>query len=57
MDQRFRNAKPAKGYDKVLIPGDLEREMEIVRMKEGIPLDENVVKDLKSLGVKMKVIF
>ncbi len=55
--ERFRNAKPAKGYDKVLIPGDLEREMEIVRMKEGIPLDENVVKDLKSLGVKMKVIF
>jgi LDH2 family malate/lactate/ureidoglycolate dehydrogenase len=24
--RRFRNAKPASGYDKVLIPGDPERE-------------------------------
>jgi L-2-hydroxycarboxylate dehydrogenase (NAD+) len=52
---RFRNAKPAKGFEKILIPGDPEREMEMVRMKKGIPVVDTVVNDLKSLGVKMGV--
>ncbi len=49
---RFRNAKPATGYDKVLIPGDPEREMEETRMKEGIPLVDSVVEELKLVGAK-----
>ncbi|MFN2458346.1 MAG: Ldh family oxidoreductase, partial [Chitinophagaceae bacterium] len=36
--QAFRAAKPAKGFEKVLIPGDTEREMERERMQSGIPL-------------------
>lgn len=48
--QRFRNAKPAAGYDKVLIPGDPERETSIQRMKDGIPLVETVVNDLRKTG-------
>lgn len=52
---RFRNATPAPGHDKVLIPGDPEREMESVRMKEGIPIVESVVADLKGLGEKLGV--
>ncbi|MDE3235372.1 MAG: Ldh family oxidoreductase [Bacteroidota bacterium] len=47
---RFRNAKPAEGHDRVLIPGDPEREMESVRMKEGIPIVNSVVADLQELG-------
>ncbi|MCK9404190.1 MAG: Ldh family oxidoreductase [Chitinophagaceae bacterium] len=50
--ERFRLAKPAEGYEKVLIPGDPEREMESIRMKEGIPLEDSVVADLKSLAAK-----
>ncbi len=53
--QRFRNAKPAPGYDKVLIPGDPEREMESIRMKEGIPVVESVAADLKNVGALMGV--
>lgn len=49
---RFRNATPAPGYDRVLIPGDPEREMEAIRMKEGIPLNENVYQDLLQIGEK-----
>jgi len=49
---RFRNAKPASGYDKVLIPGDPEREMEAIRMQEGIPVVESVVKELNEVAVK-----
>lgn len=53
--KRFRSAKPAPGHEKVLIPGDIERETEIIRKKEGIPLFESVVEDLKEMGEKMGV--
>ena len=48
--RRFRSAKPAEGYEKVLIPGDPEREMELVRKTAGIPLLDPVVEDLKNTG-------
>jgi L-2-hydroxycarboxylate dehydrogenase (NAD+) len=47
---RFRNAKPAPGYDRVLIPGDPEREMEQIRMKEGVPVADSVVNELRLVG-------
>src|SRR5204863_8921748 len=40
---RFRNATPAPGYEKVLIPGDPEREMEAIRKENGIPLVAGVI--------------
>lgn len=55
--QGFRNAKPIKGQEKVLIPGDPEREMERERMKNGIPLFDIVIKDLKKLGEKFEISF
>jgi len=55
--KRFRAAKPAAGHEKVLIPGDIEREMELIRRKEGIPLFDSVVKDLKGVGQKLGVEF
>lgn len=55
--QRFRSAKPAEGHEKVLIPGDPEREMEAIRMKEGIPLVESVVADLKEVAGKFSLKF
>ena len=53
--ERFRKAKPADGYDKVLIPGDPEREMEFIRMKEGIPVVESVVEELKNLAKQFDI--
>lgn len=55
--QRFRSAKTIPGEEKVIIPGDPEREMEAERMKNGIPLVEAVVSDLEELGQKFKVVF
>jgi L-2-hydroxycarboxylate dehydrogenase (NAD+) len=55
--ERFRNAKPAEGYDKVLIPGDPERYAKEERMKNGIPVVESVVDDLKDLAEKLNVEF
>lgn len=55
--KRFRSAKTAEGQERVLIPGDPEREMEAERMKNGIPLLKPVVEDLKFLGEKFGVEF
>ncbi|HCZ35638.1 MAG TPA: malate dehydrogenase, partial [Cytophagales bacterium] len=39
------------------IPGDPEREFETIRMKEGIPLVEKVVEDLRMVGKNLGVEF
>jgi L-2-hydroxycarboxylate dehydrogenase (NAD+) len=52
---RFRSANTIDEQQKVIVPGDPEREMEIERMKNGIPLLNAVEKDLKSLGEKFEV--
>jgi L-2-hydroxycarboxylate dehydrogenase (NAD+) len=54
---RFRSAKTVEGQHAVIIPGDPEREMEAIREKEGIPLNDKVVTDLQELGAKMSVSF
>jgi L-2-hydroxycarboxylate dehydrogenase (NAD+) len=48
--QGFRKATPAKGQEKVLVPGDPEREATAQRLSAGIPLLGPVVKDLKDLA-------
>jgi L-2-hydroxycarboxylate dehydrogenase (NAD+) len=53
--RRFRSAKTVDGEEQVLIPGDPEREMEAIRMKEGIPVVDSVVADLQQLGEKFQV--
>jgi L-2-hydroxycarboxylate dehydrogenase (NAD+) len=45
----FRNTKTSGPNIKVLIPGDPERQEELVREKEGIPLLQAVVDDLKDI--------
>lgn len=47
---RFREADTVEGQEKVLIPGDPERETEEKRIKEGIPLLSPVVKDLQEIA-------
>jgi L-2-hydroxycarboxylate dehydrogenase (NAD+) len=54
---RFRSAETVEGIDHLIIPGDPERESEIERMKNGIPINEKVVEDLRELAKKMNVQF
>ncbi len=54
---RFREAEPINEMQKVLIPGDPEREMTKTRLNEGIPLHESVENDLSELGKKLGVNF
>jgi L-2-hydroxycarboxylate dehydrogenase (NAD+) len=58
MDQwirRFRGATTIEGHDKVIIPGDPEREIAAKRLQNGIPLLDAVVKDLEMLGEKFQI--
>lgn len=55
----MRNTKPQPGADKVLIPGDPERMAYEKRMKEGIPVDKEVLRSLQLIaeetGIKLEV--
>jgi L-2-hydroxycarboxylate dehydrogenase (NAD+) len=52
----FREAPAIEGQ-RVLVPGDPEREMEAERRKSGIPLNEKVREDLEALGLKLDISF
>ncbi|MBC7382391.1 MAG: Ldh family oxidoreductase [Bacteroidia bacterium] len=56
MDQwilRFKDAQRTDPQQEVLIPGEPEYRMTIEREKNGIPLNENVVKNLQELALKL----
>ncbi len=50
--RRFKEARPAKGHERVLVPGEPETEFEKERMEQGIPLLGPVEEDLLALGNK-----
>jgi len=53
----FRSAKPAPGHDRVLIPGDIERENEVRIMKEGIRVIPAIAKDMKEIANELNIDF
>lgn len=55
--KRFRSAKTSEGHEHVLIPGDPERLIAEQRSKKGIPIQDIVVNDLKSIANKMGLSF
>ncbi len=52
--QRFRSAKAVDGQ-RVLVPGDPEREMEAERLANGIPVLDPVIKSLEELGERFGI--
>lgn len=49
----FRDAKPMDGEEKVLIPGDPEREMEKITQAEGISIIDSVKEDMDNLFMEL----
>lgn len=54
--EAFRAATPT-GKEKVLVPGDPERELTEKRRAEGVPVQTQVIEDLKQLAEKLRVKF
>lgn len=54
---RFRSAKTVEGQERLIIPGDPEREISALRREQGIPLNPKVVEDLQALGKKFEIEF
>ena len=55
--ESLRGSKPAAGYEKVLIPGDPEREWEEKIMKEGITIVPKVIEDMKLVTAELGIEF
>ena len=53
--QRFRQAEPINENEKVIIPGDPERQIEAYRRKNGISLLQDIVDDLTMLSEKFSI--
>lgn len=51
----FRNNRPVEGKDKVLVPGDPEREIAAHRLLSGIPLLQPVVEDLEQISKRFHI--
>src|SRR5690606_10137990 len=55
--ETVRNTKPVAGQKAELIPGDPEREAEVSRSKNGIPLIQVVVADLQDISKMVNIPF
>jgi L-2-hydroxycarboxylate dehydrogenase (NAD+) len=53
----YRSAKPIEGQERVLIPGDPEREAEVRIMKEGIKLIPAIREDLREIARELQIDF
>lgn len=51
----FRGAASIEGQQKVIVPGDPEREAQQQRMQQGIPVESSVVKDLQQVAVQFSL--
>jgi L-2-hydroxycarboxylate dehydrogenase (NAD+) len=55
--ETFRSAKPSEGQERVLIPGDPEREAEERIMREGIILVPSIREDLREIAEELNIQF
>lgn len=55
--RRFKTSTPVEGYDRVIVPGEPEFEIERERKISGIPLLQPVIDDLMKVGDQLGVEF
>ncbi len=55
--ETYKSAKPARGVDRVRIPGEPEREKEEKIIQQGIPVIPAIASDLKEIAQALKIEF
>ncbi|MBC7114544.1 MAG: hypothetical protein PWR09_504 [Archaeoglobi archaeon] len=55
--EKIKNCKPAKGFEEVLLPGELEERTEKERAARGIPLDDGTIEELKKVAEELGIEF
>jgi uncharacterized oxidoreductase len=55
LGRRMRSVPAAAGFDEVLVPGDLERRARETRGRDGIPVPDDVWKELTVLAEEMRL--
>jgi LDH2 family malate/lactate/ureidoglycolate dehydrogenase len=53
--RKMRNSPPAKGFDRVMLPGEPEEETRKQRIRTGIPLDDNVWNGITEAAAKFGI--
>ncbi|HLI51102.1 MAG TPA: Ldh family oxidoreductase [Thermomicrobiaceae bacterium] len=53
--ERVRNSTPGPGFERVLVPGDLERAALMNTISKGIQLEESTIQELVRLGTQMRI--
>ncbi len=53
--RKMRTCPPAKGFDRVMLPGEPELEVMEKRFKTGIPIDENVWDEIVASAAKLGI--
>ena len=48
-----KDSPKAKGFDEILLPGEIEKRTKNERLKDGIPLDDKTILDLKIVAEKV----
>lgn len=50
---RIKKSKPADGFEEVLVPGDIEKKVYRKRIKEGIPVPDDLWKTINKIGFSL----
>lgn len=53
----FKNSKTTEGHDRVIIPGEPEKEIQADREVNGVPVNPKVIDDLKSVAEDLEIDF
>jgi ureidoglycolate dehydrogenase (NAD+) len=51
----LRNTPPAKGFKQVMVPGDPEKLIYKKRVKQGIPLTQEIIEDYHNLAKELNL--
>ena len=53
--EKIKSCKPAKGFDEVFLPGEIEDRTTKERLEKGIPIDKGTLKELEQVAKELNI--